>query len=305
MSATALVTAQDADEMILQATANITEIAGRGDVTMFVAPVTLPASFQYVIPGKKTVGDSWVADNKVGITSDGYDYLNRVVGVSFWTPPTVPNSAGEMVANPILQRDYIRWRMGGFWYNEVGQLVSMVEDLEIDYQMVYQAARLESFDSEVLLDQNGQPRFDDKGNPIIKLKNAAEEKKALKALHQLRTMGPRYAQTVLRTRILKVATGIKSLPGNEPKTRTIRVVGFRDTMDPIARLEQAQEASSRIFGTKQVDEDAVQRAPDEVVAEIEGGMDTGDRAIEDVHEVLGAVMDDDGQSEFDFGEPKK
>lgn len=62
------------------------------------------------------------------------------------------------------------------------------------------------------------------------------------------TNGMRYCQTVLRTRLTKVALGIKSLPGWEAKDRKVRIVGFRDKMDPVARQAAAEQAMERMFG---------------------------------------------------------
>jgi hypothetical protein len=232
---------------VLTTAPEVTHVAQRGDVVRVETTITLPPSFQYVIPGRKKVDGQWVDDNKVGITSDGYDFLNRVLGVSFYLPDWVPDESGELCRNPIHRPDYIYIRMGAVWYNESGQLVTTTEDLEVDFRHVYANARLESYESVPVL-ENGYPVFDDYGNPVVKVKDADAERKALKALMQLRTMGMRYAQTVLRTRLVKIACGIKSLPGNEARARNLRITGFRDAMDPVTRIAKAEASVRAMYG---------------------------------------------------------
>lgn len=218
-------------------------------VERYETVVTLPPNFQYTV-GKR-------GHERLAITSDGYDYMNRSLGASFFLPDFVPNEVGEMVRNPIHRKDYIYMRMGAIWRNEHGQLVGTTEDLEVDFQMTYQQARLESWASQIALDDLGQPIFGEDGTPLIRLtddtsgqypKTAMDkERDALKALMQLRTMGLRYAQTVLRTRLLKVATGIKSLPGNQPAPVNVRIVGWRDQMAPEERVQAAAAALGGMF----------------------------------------------------------
>src|SRR4051812_31720574 len=72
------------------------------------ATITLPPSFQYAIPikGVKLPNGDWDnSKNKVGITSDGYDYLNRVIGCSFFFPDEVHDEHGVMSPNPIHRTD--------------------------------------------------------------------------------------------------------------------------------------------------------------------------------------------------------
>lgn len=246
----------------------VTELAGRGDVVRVEAVVALPKSFQYVVPVKVKRGTgenaTWVLDTertKVGITSDGYDYLNRYLGVSFFLPEFVPDDAGRKVRNPIHRASdgYIYMRMGAVWYNEAGQLVAAVEDLEINPRAIYSAARVEARSAKPVM-KDGQPVFDEHGFPMVTMvpysskpadvsKAEADEKKALAAYMQVRgTNGMRYCQTVLRTRLTKVALGIKSLPGWEARDRKVRIVGFRDKMDPVARQAAAEAAMERMFG---------------------------------------------------------
>ena len=235
-------------DMSTSAIMDIRSVAGRDDVERYETTVVLPAAYQYVIPGKKKIDNQWVEDNKVGITADGYDYLNRVLGVSFFKPATVVDDTGKIVPNPIHRKDYIYLSLGAVWYNEAGQLVTHQEDLEVDFMFMYQQARLESYGSELVM-RNGEPAINpETGFPILKLKDADAEKKALKTLLQLRSMGMRYAQTVLRTRLLKVALGIKSLPLQQPRNFTMRVTGFRDALDPKQREAKVTEGVAAMLG---------------------------------------------------------
>jgi hypothetical protein len=215
--------------------------------------VTLPENFQYIV-GK---GDK----ARRAITSDGYDYMNRSLGAMFFLPEFVPDESGDLVRNPIHRPDYIYMRMGAIWRNEHGQLVGATEDLEVDFKAVYQQARLETWNSEVALDEHGQPIFGEDGQPLVRVtsdtggqypKSANEkERDALKVLMQLRSHGMRYAQTVLRTRLLKVATGVKSLkslpPGSQLKPTDVRIIGWRDEMTPNERQKKAAEDMGEMF----------------------------------------------------------
>lgn len=229
----------------------IVTIAGRGEVERFETEVTIPADFQYAIPirGKRNPDGTW--DNnaaKIGLTADGYEYLNRVLGVSFFLPDMVHDAEGKMSPNPIHRKDYIYLRLGAVWYNPMGQLCLATEDVEVDFNLTWMDARINSKSAEVVLDENtGLPAFDAFGNPAVKL-SKDDELKALKTLSQLRTFGPRYAQTVARVRLLKMASGIRSLPLPAPKTIMIRVTGYRDHMEPQKRIEAAGGALTSLYG---------------------------------------------------------
>lgn len=225
-------------------------------IQRFETTVTLPPNFQYLVgKGDKT---------KRSITSDGYDYMNRSLGAMFFLPELVPDETGDMVRNPIHRPDYIYMRMTAVWRNENGQLISASEDLEVDFKALYQEARLETWNSTVSVDERGQPIFGDDGQPLIlttddngqgRYPKTANEKErdALKVLMSLRGTGLRYAQTVLRTRLLKVATGIKTLPGNQVQPAKVRVVGWRDEMTPNERQAQAEAAMGSMFNARPAD----------------------------------------------------
>jgi hypothetical protein len=228
----------------------VAQVAVRGKVTRIETVVALPAGFQYAIRGSGNPGTAGFIPPKVGITSDGYDYINRVLGVSFWLPEKVVGRDGAMANNPIHDANgYVYIRMAGVWYNEAGQMVATVEDIEVDPKWILAGARVESYDSIPALDDNKQPIFDAFGFPLYVLKDAAAERKAMKAYMQARTMGIRYAQTVARTRIMKVATGLKTLGRlTSPRDVTVRVVGYRDEMTPVERQDSAKRVLSNLFG---------------------------------------------------------
>lgn len=243
--------------------------------------VTIPVDYQYAIPikGKKNPDGTW--DNsaaKVGLTADAYDYLNRVVGVSFFLPEWVHNEKGEQQRNPIHRKDYIYLRMGAVWYSPLGQLLLATEDVEVDFNLTWMDARINSPSASVVIDDTtGLPRFDDFGNPAVKLDPAAELK-ALKTLSQLRTFGPRYAQTVARVRLLKMAIGIRSLPLTQPKAIQLMVVGYRDKLTAQQRIEKAGGDLQTIYGAKPPEvKPLTQQEMEEVAPEVDPDTEQLDR----------------------------
>ena len=98
-----------------------------GEVEPVEQTVVLPAIYQYSI-------NRYPAGQRVMLTSDAYDYINRVMGVQFYLPPTVNDERGNVVPNPIHRPDYIYLRMVGIWRNDAGQMVSYQEDVEVDYK---------------------------------------------------------------------------------------------------------------------------------------------------------------------------
>lgn len=247
----------------------VRSVAVRDEVERIEATITLPPEYQYAIP-------KWNSETRskeisgIGITADGYEYLNRVVGATFYLPDQVPDRDGNLALNPIVRKDYIRLRMGAVWYNALGQLIGNVEDVETDFNLVWMDARINSRSAEVVMDPNGLPLFDDFGNPAIKL-SKEDELKALKSLSQLRTFGIRYAQTVCRVRLLKMAVGIRSLPGNVVKPHPVKVVGFRDRMTPQQRVNRANEDSRALFGLPTEREARLTRSE---IADLPGDPDT-------------------------------
>lgn len=229
-------------------------VAGRADKSLerFETVVTIPADYQYAITKRgKQATERYPAipdETKVGLTVDGYDYLNRVVGATFFLPEKVHDEKGVLQLNPIHRPDYIYLRMGAVWYTPLGQLVSAVEDIEVDFEALWQDKRANSWDVKPMLDADGQVRWDAAGRwPLLTVK-PEEEIKALRELTRMRSFGPRYAVTVARVRLLKMATGIRSLPIDRKAPFQVRVIGYRDQMQPEQRVAQVAEDTAALYG---------------------------------------------------------
>lgn len=246
----------------------VLNIAKLGQVERVEQSVVIPPIFQYSI-------SRYGQQPKVMLTSDAYDYLNRTMGVQMWQPMYVHDERGQKVLNPIHRSDYIYIRMVGLYYNDIGQLLTYQEDIEVDFKLVYMDARINSKSAKVEIDDEGQPRFSASGMPVIKL-DQDDEKRALRTLSQLRTYGIRYAQTVAKTRILKVISGIKTLPISQPAPFAVRVVGFRDQLTPDQRIKQAEEDLSQMFGPGKTVDSRADLTPEELqqVRDLEGADDT-------------------------------
>lgn len=226
-----------------------------GDLERVEATITIPPDFQYRIPikGVRNPDGSWNNDMaKVGLTVDAYDYLNRVVGASFFLPAMVHDENDVVRHNPIHRKDYMYLRMGCVWYTPTGQLVLATEDVEVDFNLVWMDARINTKEAVPVLDADGQLRFDAFGNPMLKL-TPADEMKALKTLSQLRSFGTRYAQSVARVRLLKMATGMRSLPTDVLAPYPVKVVGYRDKLTAEERINRVT-ADTSTFAGKPVDE---------------------------------------------------
>ena len=214
--------------------------------------VTVPADFQYRIPmrGQKNPDGSWNNDAaKVGLTVDGYDYLNRVIGVSFFLPHEVADRDGKMQPNPIIRDDQIRMLMGAVWYTPLGQAVMHVEPVEVNYQLLWMNKRAHADSAVIVRNESGLGiAFDEFGQPAVKLSDA-DELKCLRELTQIRAFGPRYAITVGRVRLLKMASGLRSLPINYPTDFRVRVTAYRDRMTPQERIRSAGGDIRALYGT--------------------------------------------------------
>jgi hypothetical protein len=270
----ALANVGDAQDM------RILNIAGRSDVERIETVVKIPADYQYEIKRKgiKDANGNWVDEAKVGLTADAYDYLNRVIGVTFFMPEWVHDQEGKQQRNPIHRKDYIYLRLGAVWYTPLGQLVSATEDVEVDFNLTWMDARINSYSAAVVTGQNGMPLFDDFGNPMVKL-DGKDELKALKTLSQLRTFGPRYAQTVARVRLLKMASGIRSLPISHVADFPIKVVGYRDRMTPQERVARAGGDAAALYGRPADIKPLSAAELDEVGTEVDPDTETIDRDL--------------------------
>jgi hypothetical protein len=262
---------------------DILSIADGGELERYETEITIPADYQYAIPikGKKLPNGDW--DNtaaKIGIAADGYDYVNRILGASFFLPEWVHDEQGNPQRNPIHRKDYIYLRMGAVWYNPTGALQLATEDVEVDFNLTWMDARVNSKSAKVVMDDGtGLPAFDTFGNPKVTL-TPDEELKALKTLSQLRTFGPRYAQTVARVRLLKMASGIRSLPATDdgqPHAIKIKVVGFRDKMTPQQRIAKAGGDLSAVYGKKPDVKPLTSAEMDEVGVDVDPDVEQVDR----------------------------
>lgn len=214
-----------------------------GDVERIEQTVVIPPQYQYSI-NRWANGSS---SPKVMLTSEAYAYLNRVMGVELIRPKWTHDRDGKLKRNPIRQPGYILVSLMGIFRNDLGSLVSYQEDVEVDFNLTYHDARINSRSAKVAMDAEGNPVFEN-GIPKVTL-DPADELKALKALSQLRTFGLRYAQTVAATRILRRVSGISTLPIGQPRPFPVRVVGFRDHLTPEQRAAQAQQDLKAVFGT--------------------------------------------------------
>lgn len=240
---------------------NVISIVRRGEVERREHKVTLPAHMQYA------VGAS------LQPTSEGYDFLNRYMGVQFVRPDWVVDENGQKVRNPIHRPDYVYLTLFGIWYNDLGQLVSYREDVEMDFQLLYRTkiVNARSYAIAFKKDEAGGIVSDDQGFPVTTFTVAPDDVlKAQRELFRLRQFGIRAAHTVAKVRIMKTALGIKGLPwraGDPASSKEdvwrdgskhgwlpvahpviVPVVGFRDALTPDQRWEQTQAAAEAMYG---------------------------------------------------------
>lgn len=251
-------------------------VAGRDDVERVEASVTIPPDYQYAISRWNSATRQ--KELKVGLTADAYDYINRALGASFYMPSWVHDEAGERQRNPIHRKDYIYLRLAIVYYNPLGQLVLSTEDVEVDFQMLWMETRAKAESAQVLVDEAGLPMFDDMGNPALKL-DPKDELKAIRELTRNRAFGPRYAITVARVRLLKQATGIRSLPIEAPRPFTLKIVGFRDRMTPQERIAAAGGDVQAMFDREADIEPLRGAEAAEVAADVEAASES-DAAVE-------------------------
>jgi len=118
--------------------------------------------------------------------------------------------------------------------------------------LMYQNKRANAKGAQPVMGKEG-PVWDEAGNMVLTLP-ADEELKAYRELTQNRSFGPRYAITVGRIRILKMATGIRSMPYEGAlMPYPIKVVGFRDMMTPAQRVAEATGTLETLFGGRPAD----------------------------------------------------
>lgn len=265
-----------------------------GEVQRWVVKVPMKAIHQYSIRSGKKVGGEWVDVHRVFITSEGYDWMNRIMGVQLHVPEWVHDEAGNAVRNPIHRRDYIYLRMVGIGYNDLGQMTAQAEDVEIDYMVEWQKERLKQKSAKVVLDESGMPKLTEQNVPVVTL-SAEDELKAYTRLYQLRSFGPRQAQTVARTRILKLFSGIRTLyevQGKEPTLAPVAVtlVGYRDRFTPDERLARAKAEAEQVFGAGIHVGDEEVRVVEEEMAVLEAEVVEAEGEIKEVMAEAPAVM---------------
>ncbi len=264
--------------------------------------VRIPADYQYAIPKwvhqndvtendiivKRGSGSYVAIGDKVGLTIDGYDYVNRVLGASFFLPEYVHDEHDEPKRNPIHRKDYIYLRLACVWYTPLGQLVYASEDVEVDFRLAYMESRATSKSAKPLM-VNGQVDWDEAGNPMLEL-SPDDEMKALKEFANKRNFGPRYAQSVARVRLLKMATGIRSLPIKQPQDWPIKFVTWRDQLTAQARIAQVTSDSANLYGKP--DETKPMTAAEMAEVGEQGGVDETDLDREAVERAKEAQTDD-------------
>jgi hypothetical protein len=146
-------------------------------------------------------------------------------------------------------------------------MVAYGEDVEVDFMRLYHEVRLnarwyepspgggkgrdiqKTAELKIARDPDGIPLLDEEGLPkhVVVIPDS-EELKAMQKLYNLRNFGLRYAYTVAKTRILKVASGIRTLPVDSPRGVRVKVYGFRDNLTPEQRIEKSQRDQTAIFG---------------------------------------------------------
>lgn len=255
----------------------VVDTISKGGIEMIRAEIRIPVHHQYKIAaGGEMVDGRWVDKFRVGVTADGYDYINRFVGAQFLVPDFIHNEDGKQVRNPIHRRDYIYERMVAIWYNDLGQMQAYSEDLEVDFQVLYQKDRLNSVwyvddqgkvwpnkgakdlkrtkvtamdDIRIKRNPDGTAVLGDDGGPVfdVVLPDSIEGK-CLQRLYDLRSTGMRYAQTVLKNRLMKVITGVRMLPIEQPRPFSIAVMAYRDSLTPEKRMEKVIQDQQSIFG---------------------------------------------------------
>ena len=127
------------------------------------------------------------------------------------------------------------------------------------------------------------------GNPMIEL-SPDDEMKALKEFANKRNFGPRYAQSVARVRLLKMATGIRSLPINVPETYPIKFVTWRDELTAQARIAQVTSDSANLYGKQ--DDTKPMTAEEMAQVGTEGGVEETDLDAEAVERAREAQAED-------------
>ena len=321
--------------------AELQNVTSLGDLMRFQVGVRLHPIHQYEISGgREPVKDAngvilrdddgkqvWRDVKAISPSGSGYDYLNRIAGVDLITPEYVHDQNGDRQPNPIHRRDYVYLRMIAIWRNDVGQLTTYREDVEVDFQRLYEEARLNATwtdpttwthketgeivterpddarsgkwayakgakhkASEIIEwkrnEDTGAPVLNEDGMPVYRLTLPNDvEKQCAQRLFDLRKFGLRYAYTVAKNRLLKVAMGVRTLPTDHKAPVVISIAGWRDLLSPQERERQAQSVSEGVWGAP-IGDDVKPLSDDEMQT-------LGDEAIEGEYRDVEAVVADD------------
>jgi hypothetical protein len=257
------------------------------ELQRWVVRVSLKPKHQYLIRGRSENkggrGDDaeWETEWSASPRAEGYDVLNRVMGVQIHVPPKVHNRRGVEVANPIHDRDYLYHRSIGIGYNDLGQLITVVADVEIDFWSAWQQERLKkitaitknkvgqnaTFDL-LFRDENGMPKLGPGGELIYRLSDA-DEFKCADRLFTLRNFGGRQAETIGRRRILAIMSSVRTLWTSTQSAKPalypveLTVVGWRDALRPDERLDRVRSLAQDVFHAPIAERGDPAVAPDE------------------------------------------
>jgi len=181
--------------------------------------------------------------------STAYDLINRVLGVQFDQPDTIVDESGNTVGNPILRKDYIKLRLGGYWYNSAGLPVRYTEDVEINFWVLFTQKLMRSDSAEITSKKSEHSICIDKENEVYIKVSAKDYKAAWAFLIEKRSFATRYAYTVAKRRILKTATGVAVVHprkiGNY-EAAVIPIVSYRNLMGGDVKRD-AKKAEGRMY----------------------------------------------------------
>jgi len=221
------------------------------DLQRWMVRVPVYPKHQYLIRGKGVkVTGGWRNEYSAAVRAEGYDWLNRVAGIQFYTPPTVVDREGREVLNPVHAPNYLLHAEVAIWYSETGQMIVEPEVVEIDLLRAWQAERLKRFQKlvkpkkgssaaklaedegpeeegydlgtvepaaagpagELLIrdPESGAPRLGVQGELLFRLPDHLEAE-AGERLIQLQNFGLRMAKTIARRRLLMRLLAIRTL----------------------------------------------------------------------------------------------
>ena len=218
-----------------------------GNFERIESKVLIPKDALYNIPKwdpqTKRKVDCWRPD------STAYDLINRVMGVQFDQPDTMVDEHGDVVGNPILKKDYIKLRLVGYWYNNAGLPMKYVEDVEINFWVLFTQKLMRSNSSEITNKKTDHSICIDEENSVYIKVNAGDYKTAWAFLIEKRAFATRYAYTVAKRRILKTATGVAIVHprkiGNH-ELAAIPVVSYRNLMGGDIK-QHAKDINSKMY----------------------------------------------------------